>query len=104
MPKNTDEKIIVHIDPELKDLIPEYLANRNKDIESITDALGKGDYTLIKTLGHSMRGSGGGYGFDAITDIGRSLEQAAKNKNSKEVQEHVSELKGYLECIEVVYG
>lgn len=104
MTKNTDEKIIVHIDPELKDLIPEYLANRNKDIDSITVALQNGDYTLIKTLGHSMRGSGGGYGFDAITDIGGALEQAAKEKNLRKIQKYVAELKNYLECIEVVYG
>ena len=33
-----------------------------------------------KLLGHSMKGSGEGYGFDTISEIGRFLEEAAKKK------------------------
>jgi HPt (histidine-containing phosphotransfer) domain-containing protein len=100
---NTEEKIMVHIDPELKDLIPEYLENRYKDIESITAALEQKDYGTVQTLGHSMKGSGGGYGFEGITEIGRALEQAAKCQNSEEIRKLTSELGTYLECVEVIY-
>ena len=96
------EKIIVHVDPDLEDLIPGYLENRKKDIESITEALKKDDFETIRILGHSMKGSGGGYGFDAITDIGDFLEQASKNKDSIEIQKQANELSTYLKQVEIV--
>lgn len=97
------EKIIVHVDAELEDLIPGFLENRRKDIETLQKAMAKGDYETIQKLGHTMKGAGGGYGFDAITDIGRSLEQAAKEKNAEEIRKQVGELLHYLEHVEVVY-
>lgn len=103
MTTHTEEKIMVRIDPELKDLIPEYLENRYKDIESMTEALEQNDYGTVQTLGHSMKGSGGGYGFEGITEIGRALEQAAKCQNSEEIRKLTSELRTYLECVEVIY-
>ncbi len=108
MKENTDEKncekIIVHIDPDLKELIPGYIENRHKDIKSITNALKNSDYTIIQTLGHGMKGSGAGYGFETITDIGKALEQAAKDKNSEEIKRRLSELKIFVERVEIVYG
>ena len=97
------EKIIVSVDSDLEDLIPGFLENRNKDIKSILDALARDDYAAIAKIGHTMKGVGGGYGFDAITDIGRSVEQAAKDKNPQKINASLSEFSDYLERIEVVF-
>jgi HPt (histidine-containing phosphotransfer) domain-containing protein len=96
-------RIIVHIDPEIADLIPGFLENRKKDTESIGEALAQGDFETIRILGHSMKGAGGSYGFDAITDIGKSLEQDALAKNSEEIKRSVQELSAYLDRVEVTY-
>ena len=50
-----------------------------------------------------MKGAGGGYGFDAITDIGQSLEQAAKAPDPDEIRKLAGELSTYLDRVEVVY-
>lgn len=100
---NQGEKIIVHVDTDLEDLIPGFLENRRNDVKSMLEALNQGDYETIRILGHSMKGSGGGYGFDAITDIGASLEQSAKGKNPEEIRKRVDELSTYLEHVEVRY-
>jgi len=97
------ERTVVHVDAEIEDLIPGFLENRRKDIETVNKALKKGDYEAIRALGHTMKGAGGGYGFDAITDIGKSLEDAAKEKNTEEIRKRVGELSNYLERVEVVY-
>ena len=97
------EKIVIHIEPELEELIPGYIENRHKDVRSILEALERGDYETIRILGHSMKGSGGGYGFDAITDIGRSLEQAAKNRDTEEIRKWIDELLIYLDSVEIIY-
>jgi len=99
----TTEKIIVIIDEDLEDLIPGYMDNRRSDIKNIEAALLSNDLETIRILGHSMKGSGGGYGFDPITDIGAALEQAAKDANNEEIQVQTKALADYIENIEVVY-
>jgi len=107
MTQDTDidqgEKIVVRVDAEIEDLIPGFLENRRKDVKTILEALDQGDYETIGLLGHRMKGAGGGYGFDAITDIGRSIEQGAKEKNPEEVRRWVKGLSEYLDRLEIVY-
>ncbi len=98
-----DEKITVRVDAELEDLIPGYLENRHKDAKEIQAALASGIYETIRTIGHSMKGSGGGYGFNTISAIGSSLEYAAKEKYSEEIRRRLNELIHYLENVYVIY-
>lgn len=95
-------KILVRADPDLADLIPGFLDNRRKDITVMQEALERGDFETARVLGHSMKGAGGGYGFDAITDIGAALEQAAKDKNPEGIRQGLSDLSCYLDRVEVV--
>lgn len=99
----TQDRIVVHVDAELEDLVPGFLENRKNDVKSLGEALEQGDYERVRVLGHTMRGSGGGYGFDAITEIGGVLEQAAKAKDAEEIRRRISELASYLERVEVTY-
>jgi hypothetical protein len=107
MTQNADskpgEKILAHVDIELKELIPGFLENRHRDVKSILKALDQGDYETPRILGHTMKGLGGGYGFSFITYIGSAIEQAAKDKYVEEIRELAGELINYLERVEVVY-
>jgi HPt (histidine-containing phosphotransfer) domain-containing protein len=100
---NPGGKIIVHVDTDIKDLVPGFLQNRQKDVKSLLAAVERSDYGTIEALGHTMKGDGGGYGFHAITDIGGSLEKAAAKKNLQEIRKWVKQLTVYLECVEIVY-
>lgn len=103
MNNEPEQKIIAHVDSDLADIIPGFLENRQKDCKSVLDALEKGDYETIRILGHSMKGVGGGYGFNTVTDLGASIEQAAKNKNTMEIYNLINKLITYLDRVEVVY-
>ena len=96
------DRFVVNVDPDIEDIVPIFLQNRRDDVESISNALQQGDFETIRILGHSMKGAGGGYGFDAITDIGQYLEQAAKERNSEMVRKQVAYLAAYLERVVVV--
>lgn len=96
-------KIVVNVDPDLEDLIPDFMDNRLEDIKSITEALEKKDFETIRILGHSMKGSGGGYGFDDITKIGGFMERASMESDAEEIKKWVDELSSYLKRVEVVY-
>lgn len=97
------EQIVVQIDEDLEDLIPGFLANRREDVQSITESLEKGDMENIRIIGHSMKGSGGGYGFDRITEIGKTIEDAVNDKDVERIRQSNMELADYLERVEVVY-
>ena len=56
---------------------PAYLENCRANVIAMLAALDDGDFQVITILGHNLRGSGGGFGFQMITDIGAGLEQAA---------------------------
>ncbi len=97
------EKIRVRVDPVLQDLIPDYLENRLKDLLVYRQALEKGDFDSIAVLGHSMKGSGGGYGFNDLTSIGRAIEKAANNRDKESVRKSIIDLTDFLNKVEIIY-
>lgn len=101
---NVHKDIIVRIDPDLKEIIPSFIENRRNDIYTINDAIKKNDYETIRIIGHSMKGAGGGYGFDAISDIGAAIETAAKKKNQKGITEQLNILSSYLKRVKIVFS
>ncbi|MGR9089474.1 MAG: Hpt domain-containing protein [Gammaproteobacteria bacterium] len=96
------EKIIIKIDPDLEELIPGFLANRAKDVTSIRALLDADDFDAIRILGHSMKGAGGGYGFDRITELGDTIETAALAGDAATVAQGNDALDDYLSRVEPV--
>ncbi|MBU2648335.1 Hpt domain-containing protein [bacterium] len=103
MDEHSTTRITVHIDPELADLIPGFLENRRKDIETVRERLAENDFETILLLGHSMKGNGAGYGFDELTEIGREMEQAARDKQPDAIRKTLADLVAYLENLDVVF-
>ena len=94
--------IIVRADPEIADLIPGFLQNRREDVIAMLDALDRGDFETVESLGHGMKGAGGSYGFAAITDIGAALEQAAESADADASRKWAGELSTYLDRVEII--
>jgi HPt (histidine-containing phosphotransfer) domain-containing protein len=96
-------KIIVRVDPDIEDLIPVFLDKLEEEIQAVPGLLDRTNYEEVRTWGHSLKGAGSGYGFDFVTQIGQSIELAAKAQDPEEVRRLVAELSTYLEWVEVVY-
>ena len=99
---NAGERIVVQVDPDLKELAPGFLQHRHDDVTALRDALVRADWPAVRRLGHRLRGSGGGYGFDAITDIGHHLEDAARAEDATAVGKWTEDLAAYLDRVVVV--
>ena len=97
------ERIQVSIDPDLEDLIPGFLENRSKDLDAMKEALSTGDFETLRSIGHSLKGVGGGYGFDRISEIGAEIESLAKLSDLEGITPQVEDLADYLGRLEVVY-
>jgi CheY-like chemotaxis protein len=101
--RHTADRLQVHAKAGLEDLIPGYLANRRHDLLALYEAVNRGDLPAARTIGHGMKGSGHGYGFPAISEIGRSIEQCASSQDAAGIVKQVSSLEDYLLRLEVVY-
>ena len=100
---NPGENMIVQVDAEIEDIIPVFLEEMLENITAIKEAVEQSDYEAIHLLGHRSKGTAGSYGFDAIVEISRSVELAAKAQNLEEVRNLADQLGNYLEHIEVVF-
>ena len=63
------------------------------------EALGRNDFEAVIIIGHNMRGSGGGFGFPAITDFGAGLEQAGDDGDVEAARNWVTQLSRDLDGI-----
>jgi HPt (histidine-containing phosphotransfer) domain-containing protein len=95
--------IIIRLDPEMEEIVPKYLTNRAKDCVVLREHVASGNLAEIKRMGHNMKGTGGGYGFDEITRLGDAIEQAALAGNVGTVPALVDELAAYLARVKPVY-
>ncbi|OGA23089.1 MAG: hybrid sensor histidine kinase/response regulator [Betaproteobacteria bacterium RIFCSPLOWO2_02_FULL_67_19] len=95
------DAIRVRANPKFADLIPGFLQNRRQDVIAMRGALDRGDFETVKSLGHGMKGAGGSWGFQAITDVGAALEQAAGNADTDASRKWVGELSSYLDRVEI---
>jgi CheY-like chemotaxis protein len=68
------ETIFVRANPKIADLMPVFLRNCRQNVVAMLDALDRGDFETVEILGHGMRGAGGSYGFQAITEIGAAAQ------------------------------
>jgi HPt (histidine-containing phosphotransfer) domain-containing protein len=100
---NSDDGIVVYVDPDLEEIVPGFLDNRQKDVETLKSCMENGQLETIRLLGHRMKGDGGGYGFDAISSIGHALEQAALRGDLATIRERTMDLINFLTRVRIVY-
>jgi len=84
----------------LAEQTPAYMQNCRENIVLMLEALDRADFEVVVILGHNLRGSGGGFGFQAITDIGAGLERAAEGADIAVSRRLVGDLSRYLDEID----
>jgi HPt (histidine-containing phosphotransfer) domain-containing protein len=72
-------------DPDMLEIVREFAAELPARANELENTLSSGDLKALKTLAHQLKGAGGGYGFNPITDTAASLEQALKDGASEAI-------------------
>jgi chemotaxis protein histidine kinase CheA len=96
-------EILVEIDRDFLPVVPGYLENRCSECTLIPELLDGGRFDEIRVLGHRMKGSGGSYGFDEISEIGEELESAALHCDATRIRLAIDCLQRYLDSVTVAY-
>ncbi len=80
-------------DPDMTQIIGEFVATLPHRCASLQEALDVGDSSKIRYLAHQLKGAGGGYGFSEISAVATHLERIATDgANSTELRMHVGVL------------
>jgi HPt (histidine-containing phosphotransfer) domain-containing protein len=98
-------KFVVQIDPDLRDLIPGFLAKKRDDSNAILSATHshETDFDALSRIGHRLKGEGGSYGLDAISAYGAEIELAARSRDVETIRRCARELSDYLDSLDIVY-
>jgi signal transduction histidine kinase/CheY-like chemotaxis protein/HPt (histidine-containing phosphotransfer) domain-containing protein len=88
--------ISVRVDGRLRGIIVRFLANCGRDVLRLQNALGGGDFSAARAIGHSLAGSGGSYGFEEITRIGRAIEENSRSGDVGSLGRQIAQLEDYL--------
>ncbi|MDD2716103.1 MAG: ATP-binding protein [Candidatus Wallbacteria bacterium] len=94
---------LIRIDQSLRELIPDFLKRKIELIPKLKAAVKTGDLAFIRTSGHNLKGSGSGYGFYFITEIGQLLEESAVKGDLEKIKQCLSEFEIYLSGLKIEY-
>jgi CheY-like chemotaxis protein/HPt (histidine-containing phosphotransfer) domain-containing protein len=81
-----------------------YLRRRRTELESLRRAVPSEDWHALATAGHNMKGTGAGYGFAELTDLGRHLETAARGRDLLAVEGLLQRIEAYIGLIQPSLG
>lgn len=89
--------ILDNIDPLIRPLIPLFLKHQHQALAEIHDALAHQDFDTLRTIAHKLKGSGGSYGLEVVSLLGKQLEDAARAGDANAILSHISTLEDYLQ-------
>jgi HPt (histidine-containing phosphotransfer) domain-containing protein len=98
------ERLVVTVPAELEPLVPRFLEKRRAEVGALREAVARGDVDGLRSIGHALKGTAGGYGFDALTDLGSALETRAKEGDVAGASEVVARIAAYVDRVDVRYG
>ncbi len=99
----TGEALIVRVESDFEALLPKFMTNRKKEVVTMQDALAQQDFETIRKIAHGMKGAGGSYGFDRVTAMAATIEQAAKAGSVGPIGTELAQLATYLDRVQVVF-
>lgn len=96
-------KSIVEIDADLQDLIPQFVENRKKDIETLQQLVQQDDLEAISQLAHKIKGAAAGYGFNELSELAAKMESASKKRDHDPLPDLVQQMDRHFRSIEIQY-
>ena len=92
--KTNDQAIysIFREDPDFCELIDMFVAEMPQRVAAFEQASAKQDWDELQRLSHQLKGAAGGYGFDQLTLLASSVEEAVELRSSQEVTKRLAEL------------
>lgn len=88
-------------DSSLEEVVLAFVDGLKDRIAGMEAAVREGDFEALRTSAHQLKGSGGGYGYPALTDQAGTLERQAKSHAAGECLAAVDDLRKLCDRIVV---
>jgi signal transduction histidine kinase/HPt (histidine-containing phosphotransfer) domain-containing protein len=85
-------------EPGAQRIVRQYAATFRKKLADFERMVASGDIEGIKFFGHGLKGSGTTYGFEAISSIGKTIEDAAEAGDAAALEKLGRRLQGVLDA------
>jgi len=86
-------------DPDIEALLPKFLGNLETLIAEACASVEKGDLETVMIVGHKIKGAGGFFGFDSVSELGGTLEATAREGDIANVRTTLLGLASFLKEI-----
>jgi HPt (histidine-containing phosphotransfer) domain-containing protein len=88
-------------DPDMKEVVAEFVAGLPEQVKRLSELLAAGQLEELRRATHQLKGSGGGYGFQPITDSAAKAELRIKSSDPLEaITVQVRELIDVIQSVE----
>jgi hypothetical protein len=102
-PSMSQSEYEVIVPKDLEDLIPIFLANRQRELVSLTSALVISDFVRLRQIGRCMKGVGSAYGFAPITALGELVGHFVSASDLDSVAKCVAQYRDLLSKLRVKF-
>ena len=83
-------------DDEWAEMQEMYVNHTSKELATIQENIDTVEMDSLRTFGHNIKGSGGMYGFDEVTNFGTKIEASAKANDRSKIKSLLEELSTFL--------
>jgi len=83
-------------DPDFAELVEFFVESMPERQEALKSAYQSADFDSLRVIAHQLKGAGGGYGFDGVSERSAALEHACNDGGPHEILPHVQNLINYL--------
>lgn len=96
-------ELVVQVDAELADLMPQYLSNRWVDLREMRRCQAEQRLRDIGAIAHRIRGTAASYGFVGLGEIASELEQAAGRSDDCVIDRVLDDYDRYMRTVVITY-
>ncbi len=88
--------IVVRADPDIADLVPQYLNRRRSELGDLQAALQAADTVSLQRMAHRIKGTAAGYGCVELGDLAAALDAAARSGDLRGAERMVMAMAQWL--------
>ena len=100
MTENNKNNKKPELDSIVQSLLPGYLKSRRLEIFQLQRLLAENCFDKVRLIGHNLRGSGGLYGLDTISEIGQQIEENALVSDQMNLEKNIQALHYFLSSLD----
>jgi len=85
--------LLVEEDPSFAEIVVQFVDGLSDRLDTMERAVRSADFEILRVAAHQLKGSGGGYGYPALTDLAADLEALAEAQDLDECVSLLAQLK-----------